>query len=195
MTGPPAEGGSYSDTDDPEVLDARMRLDFVDWWRPAAVERPWVSLRTLRGGEPFRAWWELGTKWDPECGQAPVIEVAGHSPDDGPRIDLPETVDTVGWWILSRVDVETARRWVEAGITNPFESREWANTLGQYLPGRLGCRRLAISRRGWWSPTTEGWELLAVLLDARVDRATLAAPECQGYLRRRFPEILDRLTG
>ena len=188
--GPPAEGESYSDTADPEVLNARMRLDFVDWWSPAAVERPWVRLVTLQGREPFRAWWELGDRWDPDCGHSPVIEVAGISPGDGPRIELPQPVDTVGWWILTRIDLESARRWVAAGITNPFDTSTWGTALGQFLPSELGCRPLAAMVKGRWRPTPEGYDIVAELLRSGVNPSTLWGPGCRRHLEIHAPDVL-----
>ena len=191
--GPPAEGESYSDTDDPEVLNARMRLDFVDWWRPAAVERPWVRLLTVRRSEPFQAWWDLGNRWDRECGYDPVIEVPGLAPGDGPRIDLPDEVDTVGWWILSRVDPEQARGWVASGVTSPFDTWSWGTALGLLLPSQLGCEPLA-TRRGWWAPTDDGYGLVRELLAAGIEARGLWGPGCRRHLELHAPEIFRRLT-
>ena len=193
--GVPSEGDSFSDTSDPEVLNARMRLDFVDWWQAAALERPWVRLRTRRSGEPFQGWWDLGTKWDPACGRPPVIEVAGLAPTGGPRIEVPEPVDTVGWWILSRVDVESARRWVDVGVTNPFDTRAWGTALGLFLPSELGCPPLAKPQRGWWVPTDQGYGILARLVAAGVGCHALWGPDCRHHLAQHAPDVLDLLAG
>ena len=183
------------------MMTARMRMDFIEWWAEAKDEHTFYALVTESADKkPFRAWWDAEGYWTRRTGIQARIEILGLDPPQGVRLDLPDEVDTVGWWILERVTAPDACKWIEAGVSRPVLVYSLSNMLvASVEPAFEGTSLVTRNRFFRYDPTPDGFRVIRTIMCSEALQSAIIPQDLSGQVRPSRPinwyKLADAVDG